>query len=81
MLPSTSPSGYKTTPSLCPHFYSSAALASKYPRDLQAGQVLSLWKSTSISGMQLAEGEEPFPFPTVERHKVKHDLDGLPTSL
>lgn len=43
--------------------------------------MLSLWKSTSISGMLLAEGEEPFPFPTVEGHEVKHDLDGLPTTL
>lgn len=88
MLPGTSPWAQhplshaqlpgQTAPSLCPDFCSSAALASKYPKDLQAGQVLSLWKSTSISGMLLAEGEEPYPFPTVEEQEVKHDLMGFP---
>lgn len=40
--------------------------------------MLSLRKSRSISGMLLAEGEEPFLFPTVEGKEAKHELDQLP---
>lgn len=27
-----------------------------------------------------AEGEEPFPLPALEVHKVKHNLDGFPAT-
>lgn len=52
--------------------------------NIQISQRFAGWPSAfplenqAISGMLVAEGEEPFPFPTVEGNELKHDLDQLP---